>query len=359
MISVVIPIFRSGELLGEAIESVLNQTEKDWELILVDNNASDETLRVAEKYQKNHRDRIRLIHEPIQGVSYARNLGIQEAYGNFIALLDDDDIMYPARLEDQKTLLKNRPEVSIVYGSYDRVSFDNTTVLEEKVIDHPFPHFLNLPPILKESLRLDQVDAMPSTIFFEKHRANLSGLFDPHFSPCFLEDTDFNVRMHLLGDFARSDAQVIRFRTPSPHFLQKKRKGMLFLYRQLQNQDYFFSKIVRKIEQAGLIENSDVRRVLIVWKSRWLKEASFHLLGLTGGVHLARLFLLRAIQESPTNYGAYKHLFRSMMSKEKRVLRYGNSHLTDTNLPLELNSSFVSDLFSGKHKCEFCTLGIN
>lgn len=68
MISVVIPFFRSGELLGEAIESVFNQTEKDWELILVDNNASDETRLVAEKYLKKIPTESALFMNPAKGM---------------------------------------------------------------------------------------------------------------------------------------------------------------------------------------------------------------------------------------------------------------------------------------------------
>lgn len=86
-------------------------------------------MRVAEYHQRNHRERIRLIHESRQDVPYARNLGIQEAHGKFGALLDNDDLMYPYRLRGQKTIFEVNREVFLVYGSYDTISFDNETVL--------------------------------------------------------------------------------------------------------------------------------------------------------------------------------------------------------------------------------------
>ena len=101
-ISVVIPCFRAGELLAPAIESVLAQTEEDWELILVDNNASEETKEVISKYARLFPEKIRRVWEEDQGLCSARNRGISESQGEFIALLDDNDQLYPERLALQK-----------------------------------------------------------------------------------------------------------------------------------------------------------------------------------------------------------------------------------------------------------------
>ena len=80
-ISVVIPCFRAGELLAQAIESVLAQTETDWELILVDNNSSDDTKVVISKYVRNYPEKIKSVNEFDQGVCSARNKGIIESKG--------------------------------------------------------------------------------------------------------------------------------------------------------------------------------------------------------------------------------------------------------------------------------------
>ena len=115
-ISVVIPCFRAGALLSEAVESVLAQTETDWELILVDNNASDETKEVISRFVRKYPDKIRSVLEPEQGSSSARNRGILEAQGPLVAFLDDDDRMYPDRLLLQKEALLNQGDAVLCFG---------------------------------------------------------------------------------------------------------------------------------------------------------------------------------------------------------------------------------------------------
>ncbi|MGC8501109.1 MAG: glycosyltransferase family A protein, partial [Leptospirillia bacterium] len=140
-ISVVIPCFRAGELLSEAIESVLAQTETDWELILVDNNASEETRAVIRRYVERYPEKVRSVLEPEQGLSSARNRGILEAFGKYIALLDDDDMMYPKRLALQKEVLEKDSDAALCYGKIDRVTYDNTAVVETGPWDSDFPFF--------------------------------------------------------------------------------------------------------------------------------------------------------------------------------------------------------------------------
>ena len=120
--SVVIPCFRGGNFLEEAIESVLDQTETDWELILVDNNASEETKEVISWFVRQCPDRIRMVHEHDQGNSSARNRGIPESKGEFVAFLDDDDRMYPKRLTLQKTALSDQPD-AVLYSGGNRLIF--------------------------------------------------------------------------------------------------------------------------------------------------------------------------------------------------------------------------------------------
>ena len=101
MISVVIPAYRSGHLMKEALVSVLKQTFQDFEIVLVDNNADHETQSIISSYAKRHPEKIRALPEKTKGVCSARNRGILEFRGRFIALLDDDYIMYPDRLAAQ------------------------------------------------------------------------------------------------------------------------------------------------------------------------------------------------------------------------------------------------------------------
>lgn len=357
MISVVIPVFRSGKYLSEAIDSVFEQTEKDWEIVLVDNNASEETREVAHRYVRQFSDRIRIFLEPKQGGAFARNRGIQEARGDYIALLDDDDMMYPERLSLQKRALKENPERSLVFSPMDIVSSDNAVVVESSKKHGNFPHFTNLSEPLKESTRLIFTDPLPSTIFFSRAMALKIGLYDTHFSPFFLEDTDFTLRMYQKGDFIEVPKPLIRFRLPSEDFLRRKRKGSVYLYRNLLNKDYFFSKVTFLLEQSGMIGDTSVRRALSVWRARWLKEISFSFLGTRNGSSQSRLLLLRSLHDNPLDVSTYKHFLRSFLSVTQRKDRYYDKQISDDDIPNEIPEVFLKSLLSGRHRCIYCDPG--
>ena len=130
LVSVVIPAFRSGTLILESIESVMAQTFQDFEVVIVDNNASEETRAAIQRALETYPLKIRAIHEPTQGNSSARNRGIQEAKGRYVALLDDDDKMASNRLEKQIEAIEKNPEASIIHGRINYVAFDGITIVK-------------------------------------------------------------------------------------------------------------------------------------------------------------------------------------------------------------------------------------
>ena len=129
IVSVVITTYRSGRLLREAVDSVMLQTLNDFEIILVDNNADEETKKEISQVLRDFPQKVRILYESTQGSSSARNRGILEARGEYIALLDDDDKMYPDRLESQIALARSHPEATIIYGLIDVISYDGSRVV--------------------------------------------------------------------------------------------------------------------------------------------------------------------------------------------------------------------------------------
>ncbi|HEY9698676.1 MAG TPA: glycosyltransferase family A protein [Trichocoleus sp.] len=91
LFSIIIPVFNRAKLIGSTLDSILNQEFKNLEIIVVDDGSTDETLKILEKYQ----DRIQILHQPNRGPGAARNLGIQNARGRYIAFLDSDDLWFP------------------------------------------------------------------------------------------------------------------------------------------------------------------------------------------------------------------------------------------------------------------------
>lgn len=124
--SVVIPTYNQPFFLREALDSVLAQTFKDVEIIVVDDGSTDGTGELLKQYG----DRIRLTTQENQGIGCARNRGMDEARGRFIAFLDHDDLWHPEKLGIQVTYMQAHPEcvgssVPFAYSSApNKVSFD-------------------------------------------------------------------------------------------------------------------------------------------------------------------------------------------------------------------------------------------
>lgn len=108
-VSVILPTYNRCRLLKRAVDSVLDQTCRDFELIVVDDGSSDDTPALLARYG----DRLRAIRQPNRGVSAARNAGIRQAAGKLIALLDSDDYWLPQKLARQVAFFENNPDAAI------------------------------------------------------------------------------------------------------------------------------------------------------------------------------------------------------------------------------------------------------
>lgn len=123
MISIGIPFYNAQDFLKYSIQSVINQSFKDWELILVDDGSSDRSLDIA-RYFSNIDDRIRVIFDgQNKKLPYRLNQLIKESKGNYIVRMDADDVMYPQRLAKQLSFLQNNKNYDLV--SSGLVSIDN------------------------------------------------------------------------------------------------------------------------------------------------------------------------------------------------------------------------------------------
>lgn len=117
MISVIIPCFNSEELISRAINSVFQQTFKDYEIILIDNNSTDNTYNTLLNYMEKYSGVITVLREYKKGANAARNKGLYEAKGEWLQFLDSDDELLPDKLEKQVALAKNS-KADIVAGSH-------------------------------------------------------------------------------------------------------------------------------------------------------------------------------------------------------------------------------------------------
>ena len=112
-ISVVVPIYNVAEYLPKCIESILAQTWQDYELILVNDGSTDDSLSICEAYRKKD-PRIRVIDKQNGGLSDARNAGIEQAQGTWISFIDSDDFIEPEMLEKSRdAVVRNDADIAI------------------------------------------------------------------------------------------------------------------------------------------------------------------------------------------------------------------------------------------------------
>lgn len=132
MITIIIPTYNRGKTLLRAINSVLNQTYKDFEVIVVDDNSSDDTELIVSSINDS---RVRFVkHSTNLGANAARNTGIDLAKGKYIAFQDSDDEWFENKLEKQINYLLRNPEVDIVACSFNKYSEGKVETLPSEEI---------------------------------------------------------------------------------------------------------------------------------------------------------------------------------------------------------------------------------
>ena len=130
MISVVIPVYNSAKFLAATIQSLQAQTYSDWELMIVDDGSKDQSLAVAEEFQRNDR-RISVFPQPNAGVSATRNLGLAKSSAAFpyVLWLDNDDLLAPGALQTLLSLLEAHPDASGACGFVQDVDASGAPLL--------------------------------------------------------------------------------------------------------------------------------------------------------------------------------------------------------------------------------------
>ena len=114
--SIIVPVYNSAETLGRALQSVMEQSFKDWELILVDDGSSDDLTSVLNSFSAHN---ISIVTQENLGVSSARNRGVSMAKGEWLTFLDADDYYYEHRLAMAYELIQHHPEIGFVTGDYE------------------------------------------------------------------------------------------------------------------------------------------------------------------------------------------------------------------------------------------------
>jgi len=113
-ISIIIPIYNAQKTLEQCLQSIFNQTFKNFEIIAANDGSTDDSAKILKKYQ----EKITIITQPNQGAAKTRNTGAKMAIGQFLIFCDADIVMKPEMLEKMLQTLEKNPEASYVYSSF-------------------------------------------------------------------------------------------------------------------------------------------------------------------------------------------------------------------------------------------------
>lgn len=147
-VSVIVPIYNVEVYLRRALDSILSQTHKDWEAVLVDDGSTDSSGRIADEYARND-GRFKVVHKSNGGLSDARNAGMECATGEYLLFLDADDFLHPQLMElCLKAILRDNSD--LVAFTYERTYRTLGLIMHFLHLGDPTPHykFYKEPPYL-------------------------------------------------------------------------------------------------------------------------------------------------------------------------------------------------------------------
>lgn len=200
MISVVIPTHNRSGLLKRAVESALNQTYKEVEVIVVSDGSTDDTEEVVAAYQKNNSNVKFISVFPGKGANNARNEGIEAAEGDYVAFLDDDDEWISTKLESQLAVFKSDNSIGMVYTGI------NVIYVKEKLTYYSLSRKGG--DLSKDILLKNVVGATPS-VMIKKDILNESGYFDINMPA--KQDYDLWIRVCQLTNVGFVDEPLVNY----------------------------------------------------------------------------------------------------------------------------------------------------
>ncbi|RJP46612.1 MAG: glycosyltransferase [Armatimonadetes bacterium] len=160
LVSIIMPVYNTANFLVEAIESIINQTYQNFELIIINDASTDNSLEIIKKYQKKFSKKIKVIdlkNNLNRGGDSCANQGIKIAQGKYIARMDADDVAHPKRFEKQISFLEKNPDIFLV-GSNAYVINKRGKIIGEKIEpqknEEIYKNYLTFHPLIHPSCTL-------------------------------------------------------------------------------------------------------------------------------------------------------------------------------------------------------------
>lgn len=200
-VSVVLPVYNASDKLSIAIESILNQTFKDFELILIDDCSKDNSAEIIQNYVKMDPRIVFIKNEENLKLSKTLNRGIDIAKGKYIVRMDADDFSFPDRLEKQYNYMEANPEIGVSGGSMEIMDYDGNTLRNR--------FYLLNDSEIREKVFFFSPFSHP-TIIIRKDVLLKVGLYNHDFNPA--EDYELYFRIGEISKFGNLKDMLIKYR---------------------------------------------------------------------------------------------------------------------------------------------------
>ncbi len=188
-VSVIIPTYNCVRFLSESIQSALSQTYQDFEIIIIDDGSKDNTREIVEGFIQRNPGKIRYIYQENGGLAVARNTGIKNSNGKYIALLDSDDTWLPNRLSAQIPIMESDSKIGLVHANITRINEEGQPVRTPSR-DREF-----LLGDIFEYIFLRKTDIACPTVLFRRECCDKVGLFDEYLTRLGCEDRELWLRI--------------------------------------------------------------------------------------------------------------------------------------------------------------------
>jgi len=230
LVSIIVPAFRAAGLVGHTINSVLEQTYQNWEMLIVDDCSPDNTIEVVREAASKD-GRIRLIESVANGgPAKARNLALHQAKGRWIAFLDSDDVWLPSKLQDTLEFA-NLKAASLVFTGFRRMSFDGKMV----------GRYVSVPASLSYQQLLGNTAIATSTVLIDRTKVG-----EVVMRPVYYDDFVCWLEILKKGNLAWGlDRDLMRYRVVSNSVSRNKKKSAKEVW-----------KIYRTTLQLGYIQSA-------------------------------------------------------------------------------------------------------
>ena len=243
-VSVIVTTYNRKEYLTEAIQSILNQTYQDFELIVVDNYSNYDFSALIESF---HSDKIAAFQNHNNGIiAVNRNLGISRAKGEYIAFCDDDDFWHKNKLETQTTLLQNNPDAILV-----------STMAKSIGIKCNFPRenfgIVNLKQVLFKTHIYYSNPIILSTVLVKKKILLAIGCFSENKNLIAVEDFDLWIRLANKGDFLLINEILVYYRIQNSNFSKNNSNTTNFNDKFYTQNELFLSRLNSRKHSNNLL----------------------------------------------------------------------------------------------------------